>query len=120
MKRRFLAGFLAIVLSISMSTTTLAAELPQEGTVQQSVEGEEEQVNVDADGMAEETAEGTSEDKTDGEVDKPTVEADESQAEKPKETEKPVAFEGEKVEAKRGKQRHPLGQQRTLPMNRCL
>lgn len=100
MKRRFLAGFLAIVLSISMSTTTLAAELPQEGTVQQSVEGEEEQVNVDADGMAEETAEGTSEDKTDGEVDKPTVEADESQAEKPKETEKPVAFEGEKVEAK--------------------
>lgn len=100
MKRRFLAGLLAIALSISMSTTTFAAELPQEGTVQQSVEGAEEQVIVDADGMAEETAEGTSEDKTDGEVDKPTVEADESQAEKPKETEKPVAFEGEKVEAK--------------------
>ncbi len=100
MKRRFLAGLLAIALSISMSATTFAAELPQEGTVQQPVEGEEEQVNVDAGGMAEETAEGTSEDKTEGETDKPTVEADESQAEKPKETEKPVAFEGEKVEAK--------------------
>lgn len=29
MKRRFLAGLLAIALSISMSATTFAAELPQ-------------------------------------------------------------------------------------------
>lgn len=100
MKRRFLAGLLAIALSISMSTTTFAAELPQEGTVQQSVEGEEEQANSNVDAMAEGAAEATSEDKTEGETDEPTVESAESQGEKPKETEKPVSLEGEKVETK--------------------
>lgn len=44
MKRRFLAGLLAIALSISMSATTFAAELPQTQVESEVAEkGQEEQ-----------------------------------------------------------------------------
>ena len=58
MKRRFLAGLLAIALSISMSATTFAAELPQTQVESEVAEkGQEEQEKDAAEPKKEDTGE---------------------------------------------------------------
>lgn len=56
MKRKFVAAFLAITLSISMSVTTFAAELPQ-NVVEQEPSVMEESTAEEADATADETKE---------------------------------------------------------------
>ena len=47
MKKRFVAGLLAVMLSFSMTVTSFAAEIPQGETGEQSVETEEDQTNTE-------------------------------------------------------------------------
>lgn len=81
MKRRFLAGLLAIALSISMSATTFAAELPQTQVESEVAEkGQEEQEKDETESKKAETGEEDSDKAVETEVtekDKKAAETDE-------------------------------------------
>lgn len=81
MKRRFLAGLLAVVLSISMSMTTFAAELPQtQVEIEAAEKGQEEQEKDETESKKAETGEEDSDKAVETEVtekDKKAAETDE-------------------------------------------
>lgn len=85
MKRRFLAGLLAIALSISMSATTFAAELPQTQVESEVAEkGQEEQEKDAAEPKKEETGEKENDSEKDSEkaIETEVTEKDKEAAEK--------------------------------------
>ena len=55
MKKRFVAGLLAVMLSFSMTVTSFAAEIPQGETGEQSVETEEDQTNTEEESKEEDS-----------------------------------------------------------------